>query len=251
MSKFLKTLAVISALIIFCAGFTSCKNNDDDDKSTPTTTNTGFEGKYFSVYLINKLKTDADSENTIPYAQSSVEEVIFNSDGTGTYKAALMEYDGEEGQKDSLYLDESIYYTKSGSSLKFKLQNDEVEFTILPENKLYCSGKIYHKYDIEEIYAYVNMTDMSTDNTSSKTVKSKAIILGKDDSAFMKNIKSTFYSFAKEASFENDEVPGTYTKSETDFTFTGKKVNVSISGTLSESSDRTYLTIDGEQYRKL
>ena len=251
MSKFLKTLAVISALAIFGAGFISCKNNDDDDKSTPATTNTGFEGKYFNVNVINKLKVGADG-NTIPYAQCSVEEVIFNSDGSGTYKVAQKEYDGEEKQIDNFNISESIRYTKSGSSLKFKLTDyGEMEFTIKSDAELVCDGKTYDKYEIEEIYAYLNMTGMSNDDTSNKTVTSNAIILGKGGSAHIRNAKSSFVSFAKEATIETDDIPGTYTKEETNFTFTATKINTVTPGTFSESDGRTYLTISEEEYRKL
>lgn len=252
MSKFFKPLAVISALIIFCAAFTSCKSNDDDDKSTPAVTNTGFEGKYFNVNFINKLKTGAYSENTIPYAQCSVEEIIFNSDGSGTYKVVHEEYDGEEGLCSTTIISEYIAYTKSDSSLKFKLNDyGELEFTIESDDKLSGNGRTYEKYEIEEIYAYVNMTGMSNDDTSSKKVTSKAIILGKNGSAFIRNIESGFVSFAREPTTAVDDIPGKYTKDGNSFTFTGEKSNTVITGTFSESDGRTYLKIGEEKYRKL
>ena len=252
MSKFFKPLAVISALIIFCAAFTSCKSNDDDDDNKTPAVNTGFEGKYFNVNVINKLKTSKDSENTIPYAQCSVEEIIFKSDGTGTYKAAHKEYDGEEGLGATTNISEDIVYTKSDSSLKFKLTDyGELEFTIESDDKLSCNGRTYEKYEIEEIYAYVNMTGMSNDDTSSKKVTSKAILLGKDGSAFIRNIESVFLSFARKATIETHDMPGTYKKEGTSFTFTGKNTNTEITGTFSESYGRTYLKIGEEEYRKL
>lgn len=252
MSKFSKTLAVISALAIFIAGFTSCKNNDDDDDNKTPAVNTGFEGKYFNVNVINKLKTGAYSENTIPYAQCSVEEIIFNSDGSGTYKVVYEEYDGEEGLSSTTIISEYIAYTKSDSSLKFKLNDyGELEFTIESDDKLSGNGRTYEKYEIEEIYAYVNMTGMSNDDTSSKKVTSKAIILGKDGSAFIRNIESGFVSFAREPTIETHDMPGTYKKEGTSFTFTGKNTNTVITGTFSKSDGRTYLKIGEEKYRKL
>ncbi|MCR4822881.1 MAG: hypothetical protein K5873_08445 [Treponema sp.] len=252
MSKFFKPLAVISALAIFIAGFTSCKNNDDDDDNKTPAVNTGFEGKYFNVNVINKLKTGAYSENTIPYAQCSVEEIIFNSDGSGTYKIVYEEYDGEEGLSSTTIISEYIAYTKSDSSLKFKLTDyGELEFTIESDDKLSCNGRTYEKYEIEEIYAYVNMTGMSNDDTSSKKVTSKAILLGKDGSAIIRNIESVFESFAREPTIETNDIPGTYKKEGTSFTFTGKNTNTVITGTFSESDGRTYLKIGEEKYRKL
>ena len=247
MSKFIKSLAVISALAIFGAGFISCKDDEDND-TTPTTTNTGFEGKYYNINVINKLKPVA-GENDIPYAQCSVEEVIFKKDGSGTYKIHQMEYDSEDGRQ-RFNLKEDFHYTKSGQTLKFTVQNEEMEFTIKSEDKLACENdeREYDKGAIEEIYAYLNI------ESSSKTATSKVIILGKGDSANIRNLVTNFYYFQNGQSIEDEKIEATYTKSGTSISFKKKYSGDKLpGGTIStdEDSGITYLTIEEEQYRKL
>lgn len=247
MSKFIKSLAVISALAIFGAGFTSCKNDEDNDSNT-STTNTGFEGTYYNINVINKLKTVA-GENDIPYAQCSVAEVIFKKDGTGTYKIHQMEYDSEDGRQ-RFNLTEDFHYTKSGQTLNFTVQNEEMEFTIESDDKLACENddRKYDKGEIEEIYAYLNI------ESSENTVTNKVIILGKGDSANFRNLVTKFYNFQREPSIEDEKIEATYTKSGTSISFKKKNTGVELpDGTIStdEDSGITYLTIDEEEYRKL
>ena len=249
MSKFIKSLAVISALAIFGAGFISCKDDEDND-TTPTTTNTGFEGKYYNINVINKLKPVA-GENDIPYAQCSVAEVIFKKDGSGTYKIHQMEYDSEDGRQ-RFNLKEDFHYTKSGQTLKFTVQNEEMEFTIKSEDKLACENdeREYDKGAIEEIYAYLNI------ESSSKTATSKVIILGKDGSANFRNLVSDF-EIGKMPGYETENWSSTYEKTDTTdtttITFRRDTTGAETIGTLSvdEDSGITYLKIGEEKYRKL
>ena len=240
MSKFLKTMAVISALAILSAGLTSCKNNSDDDDSSSGATNTGFEGKFWNVKVINKLKTNA-AEDEDPYALSSVTEIIFNKDGTGTYKTVLKEY--YEGNEKTNHT-ETFSYTRSGSKLKFIINGSEEEFTIVSDNKI-CYGEIdyYRDDDITEVYAYVN-----TDKTN-KEVTCKAIFLKTKKKCFMKKIVSTFYSFTKEGALETKEQAGTYIKSDSSITFT--ITGQESTGSLSENDNIIDLTYEGDIYYKL
>ena len=250
MSKFIKSLAVISALAIFATGFTSCKNDEDNDSNT-STINTGFEGTYYNINVINELKTVA-GENDIPYAQCSVEEVIFKKDGTGTYKIHQMEYDSEDGRQ-RFNLTEDFHYTKSEKTLKFTVQNDEMEFSIESkdnEDKLVCENddREYDKGEIEEIYAYLNI------ESSSKTATSKVIILGKGDSANIRNLVTNFYDFQQGQSIEDEKKEATYTKSGTSISFKEKYSGAELpGGTISTDEEYgiTYLTIGEEKYRKL
>ena len=249
MSKFIKSLAVISALAIFATGFTSCKNDEDNDSNT-STVNTGFEGTYYNINVINKLKTVA-GENDIPYAQCSVAEVIFKKDGTGTYKIHQMEYDSEDGRQ-RFNLTEDFHYTKSGQTLNFTVQNEEMKFTIQSDDKLECEDdeREYDKGEIEEIYAYLNI------ESSSKTATNKVIILGKGSAAIFKNLVSDF-EIGKEPGYETENWSSTYEKTDTTdtttITFRRDTTGAETTGTLSvdEEYGKTYLTIGEEKYLKL
>lgn len=248
MSKFLKTMAVISAMAIFISSFTACKK-DDDDEDSPKVTNTGFEGKFYNINAINKLKP-VSGENEIPYAQCSVAEVIFNKNGTGTYKIHQKEYYSEDGIH-NLDISKDITYKKSGSTLKFTVQNEEIEFTILKSDLLYCvtDARLYRKGEIEELYAYVDIGDMTQTN---KTISSKAIILEKNGSAYIKNLVATFNSFQREPTVELTELESTYTRSGENITFKVKTTGAETSGTLSvDDWSKTYLKYGGNDYRKL
>ena len=136
----------------------------------------------------------------------------------------------------------------SGQTLNFTVQNEEMEFTIQSEDKLECYSREYDKGVIEEIYAYLNI------ESSSKTATSKVIILGKGDSANIRNLVTKFYDFQKESSIEDEKIEATYTKSGTSISFKKKNTGVELpDGTIStdEDSGITYLTIGEEEYRKL
>lgn len=123
-----------------------------------------------------------------------------------------------------------------------------MEFTIQSEDKLECYSREYDKGVIEEIYAYLNI------ESSSKTATSKVIILGKGDSANIRNLVTKFYDFQKESSIEDEKIEATYTKSGTSISFKKKNTGVELpDGTIStdEDSGITYLTIGEEEYRKL
>lgn len=253
MSKFIKSLAVISALAIFATGFTSCKNDEDNDSNT-STTNTGFEGTYYNINVINQLKT-VSGQNKIPYAQCSVTEVIFNKDGTGTYKLHQEEYYGGDIDESGMHTNvrsESISYTKSDQTLKFTVENEPMEFTIESDDKLVCEDdREYNKGAIEEIYAYLNI------DTSENTVTNKVIILGKGGSANFRNLVTKFYDFQRAPTIEEEKKEATYTKSEKNIKLTLKhpdaETDAEINGTFSTDEDFgiTYLTIGEEKYRKL
>ena len=251
MSKFIKTLAVISALAIFCTGFTSCKDDEDND-TTSTTINTGFEGKYFSERTINNSKIIA-GENEEPYASCSVEVIIFNKNGTGTYKGMKREYLKDEDQRLSIIksnFSEDFAYTKSGSTLKFNVSNDDLEFTIKSDDTICYGDRSYDKEDIKEIYAYINIEAIEGEETS-KTVTSKAILLRNDNTSFMKNIVSTFESFGRGEDVDNSQVAGTYEKSGTNITFTEKNTGIQTTGSFKTEDEKTYLNYNNLDYIKL
>lgn len=238
MSKFIKSLAVISALAIFATGFTSCKNDEDNDSNT-STTNTGFEGTYYNVYAINNLK---DSPKT---ASCGVEVINFKTDASADLKSYTRKYEEELGNITQAK-DVAFYYTKSDSTLIFTpLDEDVREYTIENENTIKWDGRVYEKDAITEVYA------IAVIDTDSATTEAKAYILRKDGTYLLVDVSSKIESFQRGSTTEKEVKNGTYTKSGTTITFKESVSDNEITGTVSVDSGITYLTIGEEEYRKL
>ena len=87
---------------------------------------------------------------------------------------------------------------------------------------------------------------------TNKTISSKAIILEKNGSAYIKNLVATFNSFQREPTVELTELESTYTRSGENITFKVKTTGAETSGTLSvDGWSKTYLKYGGNDYRKL
>ncbi len=237
MSKFIKTLAVISALAIFGAGFISCKDDEDNDSNT-STVNTGFEGTYYNVYAINNLK---DSPKT---ASCGVEVINFKTDASADFKSYTRKYEEGFGNINQAK-DVVFYYTKSDSTLNFNVTADDVrEYTINSEdNTIRWNGRIYEKHAIKEVYATA-----SIDTESAITVAdAKAYILREDGTYLLVNVLSKIESFQRESTVEKNSKNGTYTKSGTTITFKESDSGDEITGTVSVDDGKTYLSFDKDK----